>query len=123
MADDTWKEDGTCRRKMHDYVAAGWTFERAQNYVTGLFYEPTANGETRGRPKNPKARTAEDDPFCLPRLWCAACPVRARCLEEAVDGGDAFGFRAGLVPHQLRGLIKDRRRAARHLRALAAVPG
>lgn len=36
------------------------------------------------------------------RWFCSWCPVRMRCLSEAVAGGDKHGIRAGTTPWQRR---------------------
>jgi WhiB family redox-sensing transcriptional regulator len=33
---------------------------------------------------------------------CAACPVRLQCLQEALDTGERFGIRGGVIETELR---------------------
>jgi WhiB family redox-sensing transcriptional regulator len=44
---------------------------------------------------------------------CAGCPVRAECLEYALNAGEKFGIWGGLGPRERRNLKRSRRRAAR----------
>jgi WhiB family redox-sensing transcriptional regulator len=44
---------------------------------------------------------------------CAACPVRAECLQDALDRGERFGIRGGLSERQRRKLAKRPVPAAR----------
>jgi hypothetical protein len=110
--DERWKEDAVCRKVVRSYVRAGWTFERAQHYVTSLYYRP-GDGLKGGR-KPPIEPPPEADPFFLPRLWCSTCPVQAECIDEAVTIRDEFGFRAGFTPNQVKRVIKIRKREKLH---------
>ena len=50
--------------------------------------------------------------YAKARRVCAACPVRARCLDWAVEHGERFGMWGGLTPVERRtvGLRRARRR-------------
>ena len=51
---------------------------------------------------------------CAPaRRVCARCPVRAECLQDALDTGERFGIRGGLSERQRRKLAKRPVPAAR----------
>lgn len=43
---------------------------------------------------------------------CEACPVRALCLEDALDRGDEHAILGGLTPRQRRDLRSARRKEA-----------
>lgn len=43
---------------------------------------------------------------------CAACPVRAECLEEALQGRERFGIWGGLSERERRALLAERDRQA-----------
>lgn len=43
---------------------------------------------------------------------CMTCPVRAECLEYAVDTGQRDGIWGGLGPKELRRLVRARRAEA-----------
>lgn len=46
------------------------------------------------------------------RLFCGGCPVRAVCLERALDSGaEQFGIRAATSPETRRALARTRTRA------------
>lgn len=36
------------------------------------------------------------------RKVCAFCPVRAQCLQEALEQNETFGMRGGLTPTERR---------------------
>ena len=44
---------------------------------------------------------------------CARCPVRAECLQDALDTGERFGIRGGLSERERRKLAKPPVPAAR----------
>jgi hypothetical protein len=54
------------------------------------------------------------DPWAAARRICAACPMRARCLESALSYGKAnqYGMVGGLDPWERRQLLKRRRKVA-----------
>lgn len=43
---------------------------------------------------------------------CAACPVRAECLDDAIDNREAFGVRGGMSPKERRVEARRRRQAS-----------
>jgi WhiB family redox-sensing transcriptional regulator len=51
---------------------------------------------------------------------CAACPVRAECLDYALTNGERFGVWGGASERERRALRRDRARAARADRGAAA---
>lgn len=40
---------------------------------------------------------------------CMACPVRAACLEHAIEAGEEYGVWGGVGQQELRRLIRARR--------------
>lgn len=55
----------------------------------------------------PGARQAQEA-----KAVCARCPVRARCLEYALDNGLDFGIFGGATEHERRELTRRLRRGA-----------
>ncbi len=47
------------------------------------------------------------------RALCAGCPVRAQCLEAALDLGEMHGVWGGMAEGQRRRLIRSQRRRQR----------
>ncbi|MFJ9037423.1 WhiB family transcriptional regulator [Streptomyces sp. NPDC102406] len=43
---------------------------------------------------------------------CVACPVRAECLEDALDRDEPWGIWGGLTKRQRRDLLRSRQAAA-----------
>ncbi len=50
------------------------------------------------------------------RILCAGCPAMAECLGWALATGDTHAVHAGLAPHEVRAIARQR-----HRRTLAAV--
>lgn len=86
--------------------------------VLNLFDELTEpEGDWRDR-----ALCAETDPEAFfpekggstraAKRVCASCPVRAECLEFALDGEERFGIWGGLSERERRQLYRAHRRAA-----------
>lgn len=48
----------------------------------------------------------------LGKALCAGCPVQDECLEEAVELGDVWGWRAGQSPNQIKAMVVDRHGSA-----------
>ncbi len=46
-----------------------------------------------------------------PKRYCASCPVKNECLEDALTTGEAYGVRGGLSEQERRALRKARRAA------------
>lgn len=46
------------------------------------------------------------------RRVCAECPVRAQCLEYALDTDDKYGVWGGLTPRERRQVKRERRESA-----------
>lgn len=61
-------------------------------------------------PRSMKDGGAED--VKLGKAICAACPVQDECLEEAVEVGDIWGWRAGKSPNQIKAMVIDRHGSA-----------
>lgn len=61
-------------------------------------------------PRSMKDGGAED--VRLGKELCAACPVQDECLEEAVEVGDVWGWRAGRSPNQIKAMVIDRHGSA-----------
>lgn len=40
---------------------------------------------------------------------CAACPVREKCLQYALDNGERFGIWGGVSERDRRKILRDRR--------------
>lgn len=48
------------------------------------------------------------------KLLCRSCPVRADCLQDALDSNDVYaGIRAGLSADQRRDLVRKRPKPAK----------
>ena len=47
-----------------------------------------------------------------PKKICGACPVRADCLEYALENRFTYGIWGGLTERQRRAILADRERAA-----------
>jgi WhiB family redox-sensing transcriptional regulator len=47
------------------------------------------------------------------REVCGGCPVRAQCLEHALDAGEKFGIWGGKTERQRRAMRRARQRAGR----------
>lgn len=55
-------------------------------------------------------RLGRSDPYAKAREFCAACPVVAECLEDALQGIE-WGMRGGLTPDELHSMRRKRQRA------------
>ena len=51
-------------------------------------------------------------PAAPARMICAACPVRAQCLDDALARGEPWGIWGGMTERERRALRKTRRTAA-----------
>jgi hypothetical protein len=65
---------------------------------TDLFFGPDAEFVTARRQREAKAKAI-----------CAGCPVRAGCLEYALDTREAYGIWGGLTEDERRALLRQRR--------------
>jgi WhiB family redox-sensing transcriptional regulator len=52
-----------------------------------------------------------------PKAVCRQCPVRAECLEYALEHGERFGVWGGLTERERRPLLAARQRARKGLAA------
>ncbi len=83
---------------------AGWAASGAcQDSDPELFFPITSQGPARGQLDKAKA-------------VCACCPVRAQCLEFALDSGQDFGIWGGMSEQERRAM----RRSGLPYRRLAA---
>lgn len=71
-----------------------WMLHAACGGRHDLFFSPEA-GETRSERREREAEA---------KAVCAACRVRAECLEEAIRSGERFGIWGGLNAQERRGL-------------------
>ncbi|GAB2719148.1 WhiB family transcriptional regulator [Kitasatospora kifunensis] len=69
---------------------------------SGLFFHPS--GE-RG--------PAHDERDAQAKTVCARCPVRAACLEYALDARERYGVWGGLTAEERRRAVVSRRRRGR----------
>lgn len=76
---------------------------RCKDADPDLFFAP----DRRGEPAPVKA-FREGQALAL----CALCPVRAQCLDWALDTGQGYGIWGGLGEEQLRLLRRERARSA-----------
>jgi WhiB family redox-sensing transcriptional regulator len=67
----------------------------------GLFFGPDAEFVTARRDREAKAKAI-----------CARCPVKAECLEYALDTREAFGVWGSLNEDERRAILRRQRSAS-----------
>ncbi|MEU9133695.1 WhiB family transcriptional regulator [Kitasatospora sp. NPDC048540] len=94
-------------------LAWDWQLEAAcRGTDSSLFFHPS--GE-RGGPHDRRENAA--------KRVCARCPVRARCLEYALDAREPYGVWGGLTEDERYELLRPRRERARRERVREARAG
>jgi WhiB family redox-sensing transcriptional regulator len=63
-----------------------------------LFFGPSAEFVTTRQQRDAKAKAI-----------CARCPVRAECVEYALDTREAYGIWGGLTEDERRAMLRQRR--------------
>lgn len=87
----SWRDDAACRGK-----------------DTGLWYPPESHSD--GRPR----RRETPKSYGIARQICRnECPVRAECLEDALEHEEPYGMWGGLTRPERNTILKVRRRAAK----------
>lgn len=84
------------RRRQQD-AACGWIELAACRGLDAALFFPTRGEWTRGEA----------------REVCGGCPVRAECLEHALEAGEKFGIWGGKTERQRRVMRRARQRAGR----------
>lgn len=70
----------------------------------------TARAACRGHDPNLWFREDRNGTYSEARIICAACPVRADCLDWAVETNTQHGLFGGLTPRERKPLRPRRRR-------------
>lgn len=78
-----------------DASALSWTDQGSCAEVDGDLWFPGRGGSVRE-----------------PKAICRKCPVRAECLEYALENDERFGIYGGLSPRERRDLKRQREEAA-----------
>jgi WhiB family redox-sensing transcriptional regulator len=90
-----WRVSREERRRQQD-AASGWIELAACRGLDAALFFPTRGEWTRAA-----------------REVCGGCPVRAECLEHALDAGEKFGIWGGKTERQRRAMRRARQRAGR----------
>lgn len=95
-----WGGDSAALAVLRIAMAASADEATRLDFAACVEVDPALFFAERGEPAGPAKRV------------CATCPVRAQCIEYALDGHTMHGIFGGTSRHERRDLLRQRRTAA-----------